>query len=206
MKSETTCIAGLSLGLPQDFTALAVVERTRAPDPDDPCRAVKRYALRLLQRFPPATPYGEMCELLGHLFAQPSFAKGGLAVDYTGAGTAVLEVLRKGAMYRNVRPILITAGRHVAPNPRGGWSVPRCELAGTLQVLLQSRRLRIAQGLAEGPTLVGELASFQVREVAAADNTAVGPWRQGPQDDLVLAVAVACWLGEHALRQLVVWV
>jgi hypothetical protein len=31
-------------------------------------------------------------------------------------------------------------------------------------------------------------------------------WRQGAHDDLVLAVAIAAWLGEHAMRRLVVWV
>ncbi len=206
MSDDVTMIAGISLGLPQDFTALAVVQRSRAPDPEDPGHTVKHHALRMLERFPPATPYSDMCDALDYIFEQPSFAGGGMAVDYTGVGTAVLGVFRRGTGCRNVRPILITAGQHVAANPRGGWCVPRCELAGTLQVLLQSRRLRIAQGLEQGPTLVRELANFQVREVAAADNTAVGLWRQGPQDDLVLAVAVACWLGEYAMRRLVIGV
>jgi hypothetical protein len=31
-------------------------------------------------------------------------------------------------------------------------------------------------------------------------------WRQGAHDDLVLAVAIAAWLGEHAMRRFVVWV
>jgi hypothetical protein len=31
-------------------------------------------------------------------------------------------------------------------------------------------------------------------------------WRQGTRDDVVLAVAVAAWLGEHSMRRLVVLV
>jgi hypothetical protein len=87
---------------------------------------------------------------------------------------------------------------------RGGWLVPRQELATTLQVLLQSRRLRVAPALPEAAMLARELAAFQVK-VSAASEAEMDAWRQGTHDDLVLAVAVATWLGEHAMRRLVVW-
>jgi hypothetical protein len=45
------------------------------------------------------------------------------------------------------------------------------------------------------------LAAFQVKE-AAASKEELGDWRQGRHDDLVLAVAVAAWLGEHCLKRL----
>jgi hypothetical protein len=74
-----------------------------------------------------------------------------------------------------------------------------------LEVLLQSRRLREAPALPSAAMLAKELASFQVKVTDAAEME-MDAWRQGTHDDLVLAVAVAVWLGEHAMRRLVVWV
>jgi hypothetical protein len=53
--------------------------------------------------------------------------------------------------------------------------------------------------------LAKELAAFQVK-VSESAEMEMDAWRQGAHDDLVLAVAIAAWLGEHAMRRLVVWV
>jgi hypothetical protein len=59
---------------------------------------------------------------------------------------------------------------------------------------------------AAAATLVEELLAFQVRVTAAANET-FGAWREGRHDDLVLAVAVAAWAGEHlAPPRFEVWV
>jgi hypothetical protein len=52
-------------------------------------------------------------------------------------------------------------------------------------------------------TLLRELAAFQLNAKAAADEPDAS--REGSQDDLVLAVPVAAWLRERALRRLTVW-
>jgi hypothetical protein len=62
----------------------------------------------------------------------------------------------------------------------------------------------VAPALPESATLVRELAAFQLKATVSADEE-LGTWREGAHDDLVLAVAVAAWLGERALRRLVVW-
>ncbi len=67
-----------------------------------------------------------------------------------------------------------------------------------LQVLLQTRRLRIAQALPEAAILTKELETFQVKITAAANET-FGAWREGQHDDLVLATGLAAWAGEKAL-------
>jgi hypothetical protein len=43
---------------------------------------------------------------------------------------------------------------------------------------------------------VRELQQFQVKITAAANET-FGVWRDGQHDDLVLAVALACWWAER---------
>jgi hypothetical protein len=69
-------------------------------------------------------------------------------------------------------------------------------LVGSVQSALQSGRLKIAKRLAMAETLKKELLNFQVKITAAA-NEAFGAWRENIHDDLVLAVAMAIWLGER---------
>ena len=101
-----------------------------------------------------------------------------------------------------IRPITITAGHDAVPDG-AGWHVPKKELVGVLQVLLQSHRLHVARALPMAAVLVKELESFRVKITAAANETFEG-WRERDHDDMVLAVALAAWVGEHALKQL--WV
>jgi hypothetical protein len=78
--------------------------------------------------------------------------------------------------------------------------VPKKELVSTLQVLLQARRIRVAPSLPGAQTLVRELQNFKKKFPAVSDPFEA--WREGPHDDLVLAVAIAAWLGERGLRRL----
>jgi hypothetical protein len=63
-------------------------------------------------------------------------------------------------------------------------------------VLLEQRRIEVADGMPESVTLKAELGSFRTK-ISAAGNDQYGAWREGEHDDLVLAVALACWYGEH---------
>jgi hypothetical protein len=185
---------GLDLGQAKDYTAVAVLERTTLPDPKWAGRKLHHYAVRHLERLPLGTPYPDVCTRLGRLFASPPLTDSSLAVDYTGVGRPVLDMLRRAQIQAKLRPVTITGGSK--PKLDGGWHVPKKDLVGTLQVLLQSRRLRVAPTLPEAPTLVQELTTFQVKITPAANET-FGAWREGAHDDLVLAVAVAAWEGEH---------
>jgi hypothetical protein len=80
----------------------------------------------------------------------------------------------------------------------GGWLVPKKSLISSLQVLLQSRRLKVAPSLPDAQVLVQELELFRMK--VTLSETDAEQWRERPHDDLVLAVAVAAWEGEN-LRQ-----
>jgi hypothetical protein len=67
-------------------------------------------------------------------------------------------MLRKAKVGASVVPMLVTTGKCSSEGGRGGWWVPRQELASTLRVLLQSGRLRVAPALLESAMLVRELA------------------------------------------------
>jgi hypothetical protein len=109
-------------------------------------------------------------------------------------GRAVVDMLRGAAGW--VVPVTITSGHAVTRADDGSYHVPKKELVTALQVVLQARRLHVARGLAEGPVLVRELQNFRVKITLAANET-FGAWREGEHDDLVLAVALACWWAER---------
>jgi hypothetical protein len=73
-------------------------------------------------------------------------------------------------------------------------------LASVLQVLFQSGRLKISREIPEYQTLVEELLNFRVKITANAHDT-YEAWREGQHDDLVLALAMACWYAERSTRQ-----
>ncbi len=59
-----------------------------------------------------------------------------------------------------------------------------------------AREKSIRKGMAEGERLVEEMAGMRVR-VTASGREQYGTWRAGEHDDLVLAVALACWGGRQ---------
>ncbi len=71
---------------------------------------------------------------------------------------------------------------------------------GSLQVALQTRRLKIAKELSLRPVLVEELRDFRLK---VNPLTAHDSWnaREGQHDDIVLAVAVALWHAEREARR-----
>jgi hypothetical protein len=117
-----------------------------------------------------------------------------LIVDQTGVGRAVVDMLRQSAC--GVIPVTITGGHATTVTADGSYHRPKKELITALQVVMQGRRLQIARSLPEAATLVRELQQFQVKITAAANET-FGVWRDGQHDDLVLAVALACWWSER---------
>jgi hypothetical protein len=184
---------GLDLGQTRDFTALAVLERS---PPTDAGTAVEKpdYALRHLHRFPLGTPYTEIVPAVAALIRAGPLAESPVVADQTGVGRAVVDMLRQAIDW--VVPVSITGGQAVTVAEDRSLHVPKKELVTCLQVVLQSHRLRIARGLHEAALLVRELQQFQVKITAAANET-FGVWRDGQHDDLVLAVALACWWAER---------
>ena len=91
-------------------------------------------------------------------------------------------------------PVAITGGD--TPHREKGWyRIPKRDLVGILQVLFQTKRLLIAEGLPEGPVFVKELLNFQVK-ISESGHDSYNA-REGEHDDLLLAVALASWRAER---------
>jgi hypothetical protein len=148
--------------------------------------------LRHLERVPIGTPYPDVVRRVVEITNSPVLTGPiHLAVDNTGVGAAVMDLLRAAQPKAALLPVTITGGdtQNILHNTH---RVPKRDLVVGLQVLLQRGALRIAADLRDAPTLLTELMAMQVK-VSTAGNEQFGAWREGTHDDLVLAVALACW-------------
>src|SRR5262245_41045381 len=84
-----------------------------------------------------------------------------VVVDYTGVGRPIVHQLVEARL----RPIAvtITGGNQVTQERDGSYHVPKRDLVGAAQVLLQAERLKISAGLELAGVLVDELLNFRVR-------------------------------------------
>ncbi len=160
------------------------------------------YAVRHLERLPIGTSYPRQVEHIKALHGRlkDEGHKLSLVVDQTGVGRPVVDMLRSAEL--SPVAVTITGGDSVT---RDGsvYRVPKRDLVSTVQVLLQSERLKIASSLPEAQTLIGELLAFKVKISTTGHDSYgndVGLWRENPHDDLVLATALACWWGEQTRR------
>jgi hypothetical protein len=218
-------ILGLDLGQAQDYTALVVLERearetgevrtfrpsgsysfgmgghlVSAPQARQESITKNYYAARHIERLPLGTAYPEQVRHVQGLFDRLRLTTGEtveLAVDQTGVGRAVVDMLREAKL--PVTAISITGGDNVTYE-NGTRRVPKRDLVGTVQVLLQTERLKIDKTLPEASILTAELQGFKYAITAAGHDrygNDVSEWRENSHDDLVLAAAVAAWWGEN---------
>lgn len=179
-------LLGLDLGQARDYTALTVAERIGEED--------ALYHVRHLQRFELHTPYPVVVRRVVEMLRLPQLADTTLIVDATGVGRPVVDLLHAAGL--DPVAVTITGGDSVTTDSEGGYRVPKRDLVGVLQVLFQTQRLKIAAALPDADTLTRELLAFEVKITTSANDT-YGAWREGAHDDLVLAVALACWWGER---------
>jgi hypothetical protein len=189
---------GLDLGKVKDYTALAILERH-----GEGRTAV--FHARHLERYALGTSYPAIVVAVAALLDRAPFKgrRPKLAVDETGVGAPVVDLFRDAKLKARLEPVHITAGSSVNYD-NGVNYVPKRDLVSVVQVALQTERLKIAGSLPEADTLVREMQNFQVRITEAANDT-YGAWREGTHDDLVLAVALALWLGLRPSGKLITW-
>jgi hypothetical protein len=192
---------GVDFGQSKDPTAIAVLERAETTGEWDAVqfawRKVVSLQLRYLERVALGTPYTEVVERVVQVTRWPELAgRCRLAVDGTGVGRAVVDLLEREGPGCVVMPVNITAGL-MQTSAGGYYGVPKRDLILGLQVLLQRGVLRIAAGMEHGAALVKEMAAMQVK-ISLSGHEQFAAWREGTHDDLVFAVALACWNAQNA--------
>ena len=184
----TEFLVGMDVGQKQDHTAIAVIQRVQRGT---------GYELRHVERVNLNTPVQQVVERAEHLLRTPQlWGRSTLALDATGAGLPVVDLLKS----RGICPvaITITSGKDASQVGISSYRVPKRELVRTLVTLLESGRLRCALGLPFGKQFIEELLVFQLRLNRRTGRASYGSGSGSVHDDLVLAVALACWYGEQS--------
>ena len=199
-------VLGLDLGLPHEYTALAVVQIPTVPPDAPPSQRRPSFVLGHLERFPLGTSYREIwettCDVLQSLPSQPPGHV--LVVDKTAVGNEVVQMV-EGLWKKDFGlflPVTITLGHGVVRQKGVGWCVPKKELVGALLALFQRRRLILPRGLMHRDLLITELINFKMNVPVVRPEQMLETWRDGQHDDLVFAAALAAWVGKLGLPSL----
>jgi hypothetical protein len=214
---------GVDLGQANDYTAIAVIEKSFVPPASAMLNPVGDesgnrlvegdvvFDLVYLKRPRLGTPYdviaSRVADLVYKLEPKGAFDEIGqvtLSVDGTGVGRGVVDLLNAEFRKRTssaaprvaFRPVTVTGSQGIVKRPRTRrdyWSVPKKDLVFPAVTHFQQKRLRIARDVTDKRALVDELTNYRRNINIANGNMSFEPWREGQHDDLLFAVALALW-------------
>jgi len=129
----------------------------------------------------------------------------GLAVDATGVGRGVVDILSREIRAMSEEgdpkvlfaPVVVTGGNHVS---RGGGfiNVPKRDLIAAGVIMLQEGKLRIGAQVENRDVLIQELLDYRVKINISTAHDSYEPWREGTHDDLLFATCLAAWAWSRA--------
>ena len=195
-KKTDVYIVGVDLGQSQDYTAISIIRRKKITDRvHNGVKRYRQYDLVHLERPSLGTPYPAIIDRLKDLKSRID-GYSIIVVDAPGVGAPVVDMLRKEKL--NPVPIVIHGGQAVHTE-KGSHHVPKRDLVSTLQVLFQTGRFRIAEGLSLGRVFEQELQNFKAKINIATGHDSYEAWRDSENDDTVLSAAIAAWVGEKKM-------
>lgn len=183
---------GVDLGQRKDHTALAILQRWEASNGYDP-PVTRHLEVQYLERVPLGTPYTLIADRIRRLVQDPQLAgRVAVAIDATGVGAPVVDLLRAARLGCDVTAVSITGGDRESHSGRT-HNVPKRDLIAGVQLLLEHGQLRIARRLPAAFQLVKELVDVRATPTANPARPRLGADGGGEHDDLVIAVSLACW-------------
>jgi hypothetical protein len=190
---------GLDLGQSQDYTAVAVVRCVSGAELGETNSNLPyQYHLRFLKRFPLGTPYPSIIAGIEEMLGRKALVgRSRLIVDSTGVGTPVVD----GLYERGLKPLPVI----ITGSDRPSWNkktlcVPKRDLVATLSTLFQNDILRFPPDIQLREELIKELTNFTMRITKNARDT-YSPLQHSQHDDLVIALALACYYLERQRRR-----
>lgn len=200
---STTRVLGLDLGQAGDYSAAACGE-LGSDDDRLPIRKRSRRRKQLrfvaLRRWPLGTDYCRVVEDALDLGVES------VVVDFTGVGRPVVDLMRRRANERQyagrIVPVSIvssSARGRLHHEKRGAYrTVPKVDLISSI-LLWQQGGLLVLPDVPETKLLLSELANFRMRYTKSANQTYAAA--AGSNDDLVLALGLACWWADRCGRR-----
>ena len=229
MSTDTIPIVGVSLGNRHQRTATSVIERAYVPtSPGEMFTQVVpvytpwgyengrrfeaweevsvEYRVRHLERHGPPSRYSKIAERIPEIVREIGRSEQVLVLDITAGGRPVYQriyqeirrTLEESRIHITYCPITVTGvAGGVSKSPDVGWLVPRRDLISATQILFDEGHLKIAEGLELANTLKDKLLAIKPKpNQKPAD---LEGWREGGDDDVVLAVATSVWACERFL-------
>ena len=151
------------------------------------------YRMRYMDRLPLGMDYPtQVTKIKGMLQHPDLLGKTTLLVDATGVGLPVLQMMMDQGL--NPIGIWVTAGNTV--NRRKlGYNVPKRILVSSLNLIYQSRRLKIPYGLKCRKDYIRELEGFKITFTESRTETYEAEQAK-IHDDLVMSSAQGIWYAE----------
>ena len=192
MKEQIRYIIGIDLGQSYDYTVLSILIAKFNMD------GKLEYDLVYLKRFALKKSYMAIIdEVIGIVDLYDLKGNYAMAIDYTGVGHPVFDFF----VAKGLHPlgITITGGTNVNRQTNNTVTVPKKDIVTYLQIVLQTRRLRIAHNLSLLDEMRKELLSFQFK----IGSNAKGSFNasSGMHDDIVMSLGVAIWTGEYHTKK-----
>jgi hypothetical protein len=194
-------LVSLSVGQGLQHSGVAVLELLRPPG------GRKTYACRHLRRLPsPATTYPVLIAHLRNMLSSSLLIGSSLVVEAGASIRATAKLLQKARLRAPIQPVEVTAGVD-GGYVDGVWKVAKATAIETTRQILQEDRLvfddqmpqEVAVTTPSAQTIYQSLLMYPFNKTSAANDAFAS--REGVDDDLILAVALACWYAEHCRRE-----
>jgi len=165
-------VISIDVGQKSDFTAISVVQQEN-----------DRFVLKALTRFRHLS-YTEVVQRV--LIILETLPKNtACVVDSTGVGTPVCDMLNAEGI--QVWRITITGG-YKANITGYNLNIPKEMLVNVAQVVVESGKLVIADGLSYWKEALNEFENFAMKVAPGGDQLTYSALRSGQKDDLVLSI------------------
>jgi hypothetical protein len=196
-------LVGLSVGQGAQPSGIAVLERLPPACPRQRRNYVCRYMCRWL---PPDTVYPALVANLNEIFSDPLLSRKDLIVEAGPGIKAVVAFLRKNRLPAWIRPVEIRASAEDT-YVEGIWRIAKASVIETTRQILQEDRLvfddqmspEVMKSTPSAQTIYQTLLTYPYNKTPAANDAFAS--REGADDDLILAVTMACWFGECWRRE-----
>lgn len=195
--AESDYVLGVDLGKTNDPAVFTAAKRTVWDDSGE--RVRYKLALRVLHMVPLGTRYQDvvahLSDLVQFLYKSEGLAAS-VAVDITGVGEAVMELVREDPVLQGISwGVCISGGQNLRrdrlhPND---LVVPKKDLIGSLQVYLQDGLLVAHPSLPLLAEMRDQLLQFQEKRKA---RVTAFEGAGDTHDDVVMSLASLCWLAD----------
>ena len=179
---------GLSLGQMAETSGLAIGERGKTGGEKVTCH------IRHLERFQSGLSYPDIIKRVAELIDKLRGHRVRLTIDATATGKPIVDLFEDAKLpIERIVGVTITGGDAEARDYK--WArLPKRVLVSTVQMLLQTERLKFAPAMPDVDTLISDLSGFRLKQSELLADANAMLWRETARDDLVFAVALSSWL------------